>query len=305
MPTLSVIMPNYNHGRFLARAIAEIIGQSRPPDEFLILDDASTDDSARIIAEQAARYPRIRFLRNETNQGVIAAHKRLFEEAKGDYVFAGAADDVRLPGFFERAMALAECHPEAGLICGRMLIVDEHDQPLGDLAIRRWKEPLYASPEQFLNDYLEVEAPSHSLCGATIYRRAALQEVGWYRGELGPWGDTFSARAIGLKYGACFTPEPLTAWRRLAGSFSHPSRSDARYTLDLIARAARLMQSDQFRDRFPASHVARWRKRYRRQVAWSQFWDEGLSANPRSARFWLRAMARVHRLPGAIGLLFV
>ena len=45
-PTLTVTLPNYNHAKFLPRAIEELLSQSRPPDEFLILDDASTNAAA-------------------------------------------------------------------------------------------------------------------------------------------------------------------------------------------------------------------------------------------------------------------
>lgn len=302
-PTVSVILPNYNHARYLPRAIEEIVGQSRPPDEFLILDDASTDNSVEIIQRYVAACPLIRFVKHETNQGVIAAHRRLFEMATGDYVYAGAADDLRLPGFLEQAMELARRHPQAGLICGRMLIVDDQERSLGELGVRKWTTPLYAAPERYLKECLEVEAPSHSLCGATIYRRDALAEVGWYHPELGSWGDTFAARAVGLKYGVCYTPQPLTAWRRLAGSYSDKSRTDARFTLELIERAVGIMRSPEFCDRFPRDHVVRWRRRYRRQVAWSQFYGEGLAANPRSWRFWARCLQRIPRLPQAARLL--
>ena len=47
----------------------------------------------------------------------------------------------------------------------------------------------------------EAEDPAHSLCGASVYRRDALQALGGYRTELGHWVDTFVARAIGLRYG--------------------------------------------------------------------------------------------------------
>ncbi|MBM3777382.1 MAG: glycosyltransferase family 2 protein [Acidimicrobiia bacterium] len=52
-PSLSALMLNYNHGRYLGRAIEAIVAQSRPADEFLILDDASTDDSVEVIERHA------------------------------------------------------------------------------------------------------------------------------------------------------------------------------------------------------------------------------------------------------------
>src|SRR5688572_8100484 len=98
--TLSAVMPSYNHAKYLPSAIESVLNQTRAPDEFLILDDASTDHSVEIIEAYAARFPSIRFVRNERNQGVIAAHQRLFEMATGDFLYSGAADDQRYPHFF-------------------------------------------------------------------------------------------------------------------------------------------------------------------------------------------------------------
>ena len=100
-PTLSVILPNYNHARYLSEAIEAIASQSHAADEFLILDDASTDNSLEIIEKFQKRYSQIRVLRHEQNRGVLEANRRLFEEARGDYVFAAAADDIFQQGHVE------------------------------------------------------------------------------------------------------------------------------------------------------------------------------------------------------------
>jgi glycosyltransferase involved in cell wall biosynthesis len=303
MPTLTVILPNYNHARYLPGAIDGILGQSRPPDEFLILDDASTDDSVAIIRSYADRHSVIRFLPNERNLGVIASQQRLLEASTGDYVYCAAADDVRLPGFFERAMALVERFPHAGLVMGRMDVIDEHDRLLGTLGVRRWTEPLFATPERYRAQYLEIEAPSHSLSAATILRRDALREIGWFPPPLGPWGDTFCIQAIGLKHGVCYVPEVFTRWRRLSSSFSAQSRSDGRHTLGLVAKAAAIMRSATFRDRFPEDYVRQFVRRYRRLMAIQELLGPDAGRSPRSLGFWLRSPLWLRRLPAALSLL--
>jgi len=265
-PVLTVVMPNYNHSRYLDRVIGTVVSQTRPPDEFIILDDASTDDSVERISSWVQRYPSIRFIRNEKNAGVIAAHQRLFDMARGDYLYPASADDDLLPSFFERAMEMAERYPRAGVICGQMVIADEHSRELDLIDVRRWREPLYASPERFLQEYLEVEEPSHAFTSSTIFRRQCLAEVQWFRPELGSWSDTFAIRAIGLKEGVCYVPERFSIWRQLPQNFSSKSRHDYRHMLDLIARAVYLMQQPEFCDRFPPSHVRRWERRYRWRV---------------------------------------
>jgi len=301
-PTLSVLMPNYNHAKYLATAIEGVLNQTRAPDEFLILDDASTDDSLDIITSYAERYPVIRVLRNTTNAGVVGAHRRLFEEARSRYVCTAPADDAHLPQYYEHGMRMAAEHPQAGIIFGKIRVIDERGRELGELGVRRWQKPLYATPQQFLNEYLEVEAASHSLCGATMYRRDAFREVDWYRPELGSWSDTFAARAIGLKYGAGYMAEVVYLWRRLTSSYSGKSRANPRHTLDIIARAARLMRSPEFRDRFPESHVRRWERQYLRLTMWNAWQGEGFGFRPKQASFWLRSLRRLPKLPGALAL---
>ena len=257
-PTLSVMMANYNHGGLVARAIESVVSQSRLPDEYIILDDGSTDNSVQIIESYARRFPFIRLARNERNTGSLAAAQRAARMATGDYLYSGAADDYILPGFFERAMEMAKRYPQAGIIFGRFVAVDPEGNEIAEYGAGHWPETPFAGPKEFLERYLEAEAPDHSLCGATIYRRDALDEVGGFREELGPWCDTFAARAIGLKYGACYFPERVLAWTVLPDSLSHSHAKDPTAMLDIAGRAARLMRSQEFCDRFPEDHVRRW-----------------------------------------------
>ena len=99
--TLSVVLPNYNHGRLIGRAIEAILGQKRLPDEIIIVDDASTDDSLTLIRPLAAKSSRIFILALPVNVGTIAANRKALELTKGKYIYFAAADDWVLPGFFE------------------------------------------------------------------------------------------------------------------------------------------------------------------------------------------------------------
>src|SRR5437879_10432527 len=96
-PTLSVVLPNFNHARLLPRAIRGLLAQERPADEILVVDDGSTDDSLSVIEAIAAVTPSITLLRNETNRGVIPTLARGLRAAQGRYVYFAAADDWVLP----------------------------------------------------------------------------------------------------------------------------------------------------------------------------------------------------------------
>ncbi|MBN2653636.1 MAG: glycosyltransferase family 2 protein [Nitrospirae bacterium] len=260
-PKLSVILPNYNHAKYLERSLGALVEQTYRPAEIIVIDDASTDKSLEIINAFAARYPDIKLIANNTNRGSLASGNIGREHASGDYIYNTAADDRVLSGFFEKAMEMAVQYPDAGLIFGKMGMVDKDFINAGEIEIKKWQEPLYADPKRFLTDFLDSEPSSHSLCAATIYKRTAFDEVGLHS-ELNHWRDSFTARAIGLKYGACYIPERFVDWTILPDSFSQSGRKDLGLQISMVSNAASLMRSVKFRDRFPEDHVQRWESEY-------------------------------------------
>src|SRR5262249_48949821 len=123
-PVLSVVLPNYNHAEYLPRALDALLSQEQPPDETIVVDDNSTDGSRDVVARYAAKNPSIRLLLNDRNVGVIPTLSRGLGEARGQFVYFGAADDYVLPGFFEAAIAALHNYPQAGLFFGDATLVD-------------------------------------------------------------------------------------------------------------------------------------------------------------------------------------
>jgi glycosyltransferase involved in cell wall biosynthesis len=91
--TLSAIVPNYNHGRYIGRAIGALLSQERVPDQIVIVDDASNDDSLAIIKGLAARSPRITVISQPVNMGTNAALRKGLEIANSRYILLAGADD--------------------------------------------------------------------------------------------------------------------------------------------------------------------------------------------------------------------
>ena len=302
LPTVSVVMGNYNHARFLPRAIESITNQTRPPDEFLVLDDASTDNSVEVLEAYASRIPYLRLERNPVNCGVVETYRRLFEMCTGDYVQPLAADDERHPQCLGRVVDLAREHPQAGVIFGEMVMLDEHGQRLGKIVASAWNEPLYTTPERYLREFALRERPSHSMVGAATFRRAAFAEVGWYCSELGSWGDTFAFHAVAFRHGACYAPEEFALWHRQRKSYSQQAIANPRGMLDMIDRAASLMRSGRFRSFFPEAFVRHWSRRYRWQIV-KEYWRGDNAADfPAGASLWRRYQYRLPRTREALSL---
>src|ERR1700685_1368898 len=122
--TLSVVLPNYNHSKLIGRALQALTTQERPPDEIIVVDDASTDDSVRVIEGFAAKATAITLLRNTHNLGVTPTLERGLRATRGTYVYFAAADDFVLQGFFETALQRLAANPDLSLFFGEAVLGD-------------------------------------------------------------------------------------------------------------------------------------------------------------------------------------
>jgi glycosyltransferase involved in cell wall biosynthesis len=109
---VSVVVPTFNHARFVTEAVESVLRQTRPPAEVLVVDDGSTDDTADRLARFGSR---IRYLR-QANAGVSAARNHGVREATKEYVAFLDSDDVWHPEKLERQMAILERAPNVGLV---------------------------------------------------------------------------------------------------------------------------------------------------------------------------------------------
>jgi succinoglycan biosynthesis protein ExoO len=97
VPAVSVLIPVYNGGQWLAAAIESVLSQTLSNLEVLVVDDASEDDTVRIAEEFARRDPRVRLLRQHCNRGQAAARNLALASARGEWVAPVDADDEILP----------------------------------------------------------------------------------------------------------------------------------------------------------------------------------------------------------------
>jgi glycosyltransferase involved in cell wall biosynthesis len=118
-PTVSVIVPCYNYGEFLADCVQSVISQAGVNTEVLIIDDASTDRSRLVAAELAARHPNVEARVHPENLGHIATYNEGIQWATGDYLVLLSADDLLVDGALDRAVSVMERHRNLGLTHGR------------------------------------------------------------------------------------------------------------------------------------------------------------------------------------------
>ncbi len=265
-PTLSVVMPNYNHDRFLRQAIKEILSQSFSPYEIIIIDDGSTDDSVKVIESivRENQNANIKFLRNDQNQGVIYSVNRGLREASGQYIVFPSADDTVFPGFFEDSMRLLAKYPHAGS-CSAIVDIIYAD---GNSIQMPLKNPsaieCYLTPLECLRLLRQGEYDNWAGGNSCIYRVDAVRECGGHLPELEFICDIFLGMLVTLKYGTCFIPKQLAGFRLMAGGYSanFHSASSLDTALKIYSYAANLMKTT-YVDLFPVDYAASWEKRMR------------------------------------------
>ena len=123
MTSVSVIIPCYKYGHFLEEAVTSVLDDQEGVDvRVLIIDDASSDDSADVARKIAARDPRVEVIVHTANKGNIATYNEgLLEWADGDYCVLLSADDRLTPGALRRARDLLDAHPGVGFVYGHSL----------------------------------------------------------------------------------------------------------------------------------------------------------------------------------------
>jgi hypothetical protein len=136
-PSVTIVVPCYNYGRFLPFAISSVLSQADVDVEAIVIDDASTDGSQAVVKRLAESDERVRAILHKRNRGHIATYNEGLAQARGDYVVLLSADDALAPGALQRATALLEANPNVGLAYGFPLVFEQHPMPSRQ-RIRDW-----------------------------------------------------------------------------------------------------------------------------------------------------------------------
>ncbi len=225
-----------------------LVSQNPPPSEILVVDDASTDDSVRVVEQLAQRWPIIRLVRNERHLGCCNTLNRGAALARGRYLYLGAADDFVLPGFIAKLVGLLQKHPQAALSCAFPSAVMERSQWLWLKPVYWSHRPAYLTAEECIRRVGHRSPAGHT----TIWRREAFLEVGGLLPDLEWLSDWFASLTASFRNGLCYVPEGLALFTRTSTSFSAQGQSDPIRTRQVFAAVLDRLRSEQYRDVAPA-----------------------------------------------------
>jgi glycosyltransferase involved in cell wall biosynthesis len=180
--TVSVAIATYNRAVMVRQAIEAALVQTRPPEEIIVTDDASTDSTWAVLTELAGHESRVRIFRRERNSGGVENWNFAIGQTRGDYIAWCSDDDRFTPSHLEASVEYLEAHPEVGLVHSSFIDVIE-GEGAAERAAQRLARPLRFPQtrivtKQVLIGYLTryYDWPFHP--STLVLRRAVWERVG-------------------------------------------------------------------------------------------------------------------------------
>jgi glycosyltransferase involved in cell wall biosynthesis len=158
-PKVSILVPNYNHARFLEERLASIFYQTYDDYEVILLDDCSSDESLRIL-EKYEKIPSVKgIFKNKVNSGSpFMQWQKGVELASGEYVWIAESDDVASRIFLDRMVAFLDGNPEVVLAYCRSIEIDENSEMIGvykySVDAARWDSDFIVDGQKEFAEYL-------------------------------------------------------------------------------------------------------------------------------------------------------
>lgn len=169
-PLVSVILPSYNHGKYIGEAIESVLKQDFEDFEFLISDDASSDNTVEIIKKY--NDPRIKAHFFKSNQGATINGGYLLNQVKGKYVALINSDDVWLPNKLSTQVEFMESQPEYGACFTWAKLIDENGEDI------KAKDLVFNQPNRTQGGWLEYFfTKGNCLCHPSMLIKSEAYEV--------------------------------------------------------------------------------------------------------------------------------
>lgn len=225
MKKVSVILPNYNHARFLKERLDSILSQDYPDFEVIILDDASTDDSLTIL-KACATHPRIKsIIQNAHNSGnTFLQWQRGLEQATGDYIWIAESDDVAVSSLLTRLVEALEQKDATVAFCHSQWI-DCEGTPIARPQDPQWKQDFSVAGATFVRRYMLGYS---IICNASaaVFKREAAQTIDMAQvAQFTASGDRLFWIQLALQGRVAYVAECLNQFRqhtdKVSGSAEH------------------------------------------------------------------------------------
>ena len=208
--TISVVVPSYNHARFIEATLRSIMNQTLAPAELLVIDDGSSDGSPAVVERVLTDCPFPCELLVRDNRGLCATLNEGFKRSRGNYFAYLGSDDLWLPSFLAARVGFLESRPETVLAYGHTYFIDEENRIIDSTA--DWATYADGDVRQML---LQTTAP---MSPTVLYRRETLEHQRW--NEESELEDYDLYLRLSEDGPFAFDPAVLSAWRRHSSNTS-------------------------------------------------------------------------------------
>ncbi|MBQ8464664.1 MAG: glycosyltransferase [Alphaproteobacteria bacterium] len=165
MPKVSIVIPCYNHGKFVDETVQSCLKQTYQDIEIIIVNDGSTDEYTNTLLKDYQR-PKTKVITTQ-NQGLPAARNTGIREAVGEYILPLDADDKIAPTYIEKAVNVIEKNKKIGIVYA--------DAEFFGAQSGRWKLPEYKLSKQLAGNCI--------FC-SSLFRKSDWEKVGGYKKEM-------------------------------------------------------------------------------------------------------------------------
>jgi glycosyltransferase involved in cell wall biosynthesis len=203
---VTVVIPCYNQARFLGEAIESALSQTYKNFKVVVVDDGSDDHTSEV----AARYGRVRLVRQENN-GLAAARNRGMAEGEGEYVVFLDADDRLLPDALEVGARELEAHPDCAFVSGHCTLIAHEGSRLPTPSQLCVEEDHYLK----LLQICYIWAPA-----SVIYRRTVFDSVGGFDSSVSAAADYDLYLRIARRYPVRCHEQAVVEYRQHEASMS-------------------------------------------------------------------------------------
>ncbi|MFT0892248.1 glycosyltransferase [Pseudochelatococcus sp. G4_1912] len=222
MVCVSVVMPSYNHARFIAQAIKSVLHQSMGDIELIVVDDQSQDNSNAIIA--SIDDPRLRHIRLSKNVGACAAMNIAISHCTGEYIAICNSDDIWERHKLERQLAVIKTMPEVGAIFSDVSWINDNGKELKGAALPHFST-VFAQPNRSRYGWIRhLIETGNCLCHpSALIRRTVFETLGAYNNMLRQLPDLDMWLRVVQAYEIHVMRDRLVRFRIHANNTSQPN----------------------------------------------------------------------------------
>ena len=234
-PTISVVIPNRNDSAYLEMCLDSVLHQPVRPDQIIVVDDQSTDDSVEVIREKLTGVAGVEIIVNPICLGTMGALNEGLKHVTSEYVLFLSSNDYVTVGIFERAKFCIAKAGSPGVWSAMVYVSDEcgHHLRLHPSSVVAMTDT-FLPPDKCIRLAMSL---GNWFTGTTlIYHRETLQKIGGFDIAYHGLADLLAALTISSIKGASFSPEPFGVMRLHSGGYLSKTLADFAELDTILAR---------------------------------------------------------------------